>query len=304
VGLSDPLVDADASGANAQIDAGPDDGLPVSLEASIRSYGLRYFKIKLSGNLETDRSRLVRITEILERATGADYRVTLDGNEQFTEMAAFRDFYRSLAGEPRLEPLFGRTLFVEQPVVRKEALTEAARAVIADWSDAPPIIIDESDGALDSVARALSMGYAGGSHKNCKGVFKGLANGCLLARQAADSRTPVIQSGEDLVNIGPIALLQDLTVTGALGIPHLERNGHHYFRGLSMYSHAFQRDVADAYPGLYAESTGGFVTLGIRKGRLDASSLRESGFGIRVGAPLSEMTPLDRWSAESFAVDG
>ena len=37
-------------------------------------------------------------------------------------------------------------------------------------------------------------------------------------------------SGEDLANVGPVALLNDLTVMSSLGINHVERNGHHYFQ--------------------------------------------------------------------------
>ena len=49
-----------------------------------------------------------------------------------------------------------------------------------DWPDRPPLIIDESDGAVGDVPRALSLGYAGASHKNCKGIVKGIANAARL----------------------------------------------------------------------------------------------------------------------------
>ncbi len=58
-------------------------------------------------------------------------------------------------------------------------------------------------------------------------------------------------SGEDLVNIGPVALLQDLTLMGVLGIGHVERNGHHYFKGLSMFSDALQEDILSHHGDLY-----------------------------------------------------
>ena len=60
-------------------------------------------------------------------------------------------------------------------------------------------------GELYSLPQALRLGYAGTSHKNCKGVFKGVANACLLAqlrREHPDQR--ILLSGEDLANIGPV----------------------------------------------------------------------------------------------------
>ena len=50
-------------------------------------------------------------------------------------------------------------------------------------------------------------------------------------------------TSEDLSNIGPIALMQDLAVIGTLGINHTERNGHHYFKGLSGWSDEVQKQV-------------------------------------------------------------
>jgi hypothetical protein len=64
-------------------------------------------------------------------------------------------------------------------------------------------------------------------------------------------------SGEDLANVGPVALLNDLEVMAALGIGDVERNGHHYFKGLSMFPHSVQEKVATVYPGLYTMRDGG-----------------------------------------------
>lgn len=100
-------------------------------------------------------------------------------------------------------------LFVEQPFHRDVVLREDAVGEMADWPDRPPLIIDESDGAIESLPQALRLGYAGTSHKNCKGIV----NVCLLAqRRREQPAQPAILSGEDLANIGPVALLQDLPV--------------------------------------------------------------------------------------------
>src|SRR5438876_991781 len=66
-----------------------DDGRPQSLEACIRAYHLTHFKIKLCGDADRDMDRLLRIAGILE-ATGADYALTLDGNEQYHAVAPFQ----------------------------------------------------------------------------------------------------------------------------------------------------------------------------------------------------------------------
>ena len=98
------------------------------------------------------------------------------------------------------------------------------------------MIIDESDGDVGAAARALAGGYAGTSHKNCKGVIKSIANACLIAhrRRTRPGAARTCSAREDLSNVGPVALQQDLAVVATLGIDHVERNGHHYFRGLSM----------------------------------------------------------------------
>ena len=77
VGLADRLTDADPG-------TDPQDGLPATLEAAIRRHGLHHFKLKLCGQIEADVDRLTRIGEVLQRL-GGDYRVTLDGNETFTD---------------------------------------------------------------------------------------------------------------------------------------------------------------------------------------------------------------------------
>ncbi len=200
--------------------------------------------------------------------------LTLDGNEQYTEVDAFRELWSCLARERRLERLLERLIFVEQPLTRTVALTDSTRNALLSWTERPPIIIDESDASLESLSRALVCGYVGTSHKNCKGVFKGILNRCSLAqRKVVDPAEPVILSGEDLSNVGPVALLQDLAVAASLGIGHLERNGHHYFRGLSMYDEALQHQVLTNHPDLYERHAAGFAALQIENGAVRIDSV-------------------------------
>ena len=290
VGLSDPLCAADIPDAERL-----DDGLPQALEDCIRSYHLNHFKIKVCGQPETDLPRLRELTRVLEANCPAGFHATLDGNEQFADFASFRDFYDRLAADPALPPLFRSLLFIEQPLHRDHALGDVAAAGLREWKDAPPLIIDESDGSLDDLPRALELGYHGTSHKNCKGVIKSLANAALLRVRAPQLSRPPIQSAEDLVNVGPVALLQDLAVIAALGIPHVERNGHHYFRGLSMHRPELQDAILTRHPGLYERHPQGFAALAIHQGQIDLRSVNSAPFGCGLDLDLSAFTPLSTW---------
>jgi hypothetical protein len=141
------------------------------------------------------------------------------------------------------------------------------------------MIIDESEGDLDALPRALAAGYSGTSHKNCKGVFRGIANACLIEqRRRADPSRAWHLSGEDLTNLGPVALLQDLAVAATLGITHVERNGHHYFRGLSEFPAAVQRDILACHGDLYREHRG-YPVVRVEQGKVSTRSVVAAPFG-------------------------
>src|SRR5262249_12479601 len=117
VGLADPLLDADIAAAERL-----DDGLPQALAACVQTYGLRHFKLKLSGALEADLDRLRRLAEVIETHAPADYAFSLDGNEQFRTLADFRSYWDSLGRRAELRNFFAHLLFVEQPFHRDVAL--------------------------------------------------------------------------------------------------------------------------------------------------------------------------------------
>lgn len=285
IGLGDALAPAD-------IPAGErvDDGLPQDLESSIRAYGLRYFKVKLSGLTERDFPRLRELTCLLERETSGQFLVTLDGNENFHDFEVFREFWRQAASEPALRGLWQRILVVEQPVHRDRALSDDAGAALSRWQDCPPLIIDESDGAVGDLPRALQLGYAGTSHKNCKGIVKGIANACLLAKRRTAVQ-PTVLTGEDLCNLGPVALLQDLALMALLGIEHVERNGHHYYRGLSMFPSDWQDAALTAHGDLYARPDQEFARLQIDNGQLRLASINAAPFGVQPSLDPSHFNP-------------
>lgn len=274
IGLSDGLSLGD-------IPAGErvDDGLPQDLENSIREYGLRYFKFKLSADVERDLTRLEELAKVLRRGIAGEYFVTLDANENFGSFEVFRDFWRQASEAPALRELWPRVIVVEQPVHRDQALSDVTGAVLHNWSDRPQFIIDESDGAVGDLPKALALGYVGTSHKNCKGIVKGIANACLLESRRRNGEAAVL-TGEDLGNVGPVALQSDFAMMALLGIEHVERNGHHYYRGLSMWPAEWQNAALAAHEDLYRRHREGFVCLRIREGRVALGSVNQAPFGV------------------------
>ena len=275
VGLGDALTPADIP-ANERVE----DGLPQDVESSIRAYGLRYFKVKIFGDPTRDLPRLRDLNRLLQRATGGDYFATLDGNENFKSFAAFREFWQSASADPDLRDLWRHIIVVEQPVHRDLALADERGTTLHKWVDRPPLIIDESEGALGDLPRALALGYVGTSHKSCKGIVKGIANACLLEHRRRRGER-VVLTGEDLCTLGPVTLLQDLAMMALLGIEHVERNGHHYYRGLSMWPEEWQREVRTTHGGLYAQHPQGFACLQIGAGRLQLNSVNAAPFGVQ-----------------------
>jgi L-alanine-DL-glutamate epimerase-like enolase superfamily enzyme len=275
VGLADPLTAADiAPGTRLG------DGLPQSLKECIRTHGLRHFKIKINGQPDRDIDRLEKIAALLARHAPPDYAFSLDGNESFRSVTTFRDFWTTMIARPGLKEFVRRLLFVEQPLHRDVALDESAGAWRREWPGRPPIIIDESDAEPGSLRRALDLGYAGTSHKNCKGVFKGIANACRIAQLRRERpEAGFLLSGEDLSNIGPVALPQDLAVQAALGIASVERNGHHYFAGLSFWPASWQDDVLALHPDLYTTGAPGWPQLAVVVGKLRLGSVNAAPFG-------------------------
>ncbi len=250
--------------------------LPQDLAANVRRYGLTHFKIKVSGDAARDRERLRAVAAVLD-ADCAAYVCSLDGNEQFPTIESFRAWWEEILSEPALRRMRDTLLFVEQPLARAVSLTEETGAALRAWPSRPRIIIDEADGDLLDARAALDLGYAGASHKNCKGVFRGAANACLFAVRGG------LQTGEDLTNVGPIALQQDLAVMATLGIANVERNGHHYFRGLSMFPRAVNDAVLAAHGDAYEHMTRDCAALRVRGGALHVGSMVDAPFGYGDG---------------------
>jgi hypothetical protein len=298
IGLVDPLTRSDAHEGDPV-----DDGLPESLEEYVERYGLRYLKIKLCNDLEADLERLTSIAGIMRRLRGEDYSVTMDGNEQYSTPAELMELYERIQSTPALETLWKNTLSMEQPINRAQALNPELSVGIRALAALKPIIIDESDAALDSYPQALAMGYTGTSSKSCKGAIKSILNaGLNWLRNGKGERSDYIMTAEDLTTAGMIALQGDLALVATLGINHVERNGHHYYRGLNYLPTSEQLRILEAHPDLYHAFSEG-AAVNIDSGDLNITSLHCPGYGFAIEPDLGSYTPADEWEFSSLGID-
>jgi hypothetical protein len=264
VGLLDPMT---ASDATTRVN----DGLPETLEEAVACYGHRYFKLKVSGHLAADLERLAAIAAVLDRIA-EPYFVSLDGNEQYADMAGVAELWQRMARDRRLARLVASVLFIEQPVTRSHALEQRVEGIER------PLIIDESDDSLEAFPRARALGYRGVSSKTCKGLYRSLVNRARCAAWNAEAGGErYFMSGEDLTVQPGLALQQDLALVSLLGLAHVERNGHHYVNGMAALPQGEQEAFLAAHPDLYERSHGA-VRPRIERGRLAIASLACTGY--------------------------
>ena len=292
VGLIDPITAADVREPVA-------DGLPETLEDYLERDGIGYLKIKVGGALEADLARLEEIAAVLERR---DRRcgITLDGNEQYQTLDDFMALVERIRSAPGLRRLWDQVLFIEQPLDRGFAMAPTVEPALRALGRDKPVIIDEADGWVSAFEEAIALGYRGVSHKNCKGIYKSLHNLALAALyNARRRRAELFLSAEDLSNLPVVPLQADLASVALLGITHVERNGHHYFRGLGHLSEAEKTAALAAHPDLY-ERRGGEVFLRITKGTLACASLQVPGMGFAALPDMAAMTPVEDWNFASL----
>ena len=190
--------------------------------------------------------------------------------------------------------------YIEQPLERSVALDAVQARDIAAVTSRKPMVIDESDGDLDAFSRAVELGYRGVSTKNCKGLFKALANAALARRLSESHGGTFFLTGEDLMNLPVVALHQDLTHVAALGIDHVERNGHHYVRGLGHLSVQERQRLLAEHPDMY-RAAGDSGNLHVVNGSLDIRSLQRPGLGTGDNVDSGAMVPLDDWTFDSLS---
>ena len=280
VGMVDAITAAD-------LVAPVNDGLPETLEQVVQRYGHRYFKLKVGGKLQADIDRLTAIASVLDRLS-QPYFASLDGNEQYPDAAGVSELLGRMRATPALRRLNDSILFIEQPISRLHAMEVDLRSAGLDQ----PVIIDESDGELDTFLQARARGYVGVSSKTCKGLYKSVLNAGRCAQWNAEARREVcFMSAEDLTTQAGLSVQQDLALVNLLGITHVERNGHHYVNGMAAQGRQEQLAFLAAHPDVY-EDTQGAVRLAIRDGRIALGSLAGPGFASGAMPDFSRMTAI------------
>ncbi|GGJ38342.1 enolase-like domain-containing protein [Neoroseomonas lacus] len=282
VGLVDPITAAD------QVER-VNDGLPETVEEVVATYRHSWWKLKVGGNVAADVDRLCRIASVLDRLHG--YHVSLDGNEQYEDAEGVLALWRAMQAEPRLARLNASIAFIEQPVKRARALDGAMGALAA----ARPVIVDESDGPLDAFVQAKALGYTGISSKACKGVWRSLVN---LARcrawNATEAEPRYFMSAEDLTTLAGVCVQQDLALVSAMGLVHVERNGHHFVDGFAGRPKAEAVRFMEAYPDLYADTPHG-PRLAIREGMLELGAVVDAkGLGAAIEPDTAAMDHMPK----------
>jgi len=245
--------------------------------------GARYFKLKLAGNPEADATRLARIGRALAKLP-YDYRVTLDANEQYSDLVSLQDLLDRLR-TGALEPIANRLLYIEQPLPR-----DLTRAVPLGALAHLNFIIDEADDSYNAFPAARSLGYRGVSLKSCKGTYKSIVNATRAAKWST-AREKFFTTGEDLTCQAGLAVQQDLALGALVGLSHMERNGHHYVDGFADTPAEETSAFLAAHPDLYARR-GGQVRLAIHDGDLLTDSLVTRGFAAGAHPRWSTMSPL------------
>ena len=124
LGLADPLTEADRTD-----DPRVDDGLPVSFQACIETYGLRYFKLKIQGKIDLDFERLRAAAAVIRAHAPDDYAFTLDGNEQYKSYADLQTLVAMMSKDKDLTAFLQHLIFIEQPIFRAKALDDESGLV-------------------------------------------------------------------------------------------------------------------------------------------------------------------------------
>lgn len=283
VGLLDPLT-VDQVEADQRVK----DGLPQTLDECIKTDGIRYFKVKISGHVERDVERLARLWDVIVAA--AEPVITLDANGAYSDLAEFKRFIKSLDRDHA--GLFQHIEYIEQPLPRALTLDKSTSAAIREISQIKRLLIDETDGSLNSYRTARSVGYEGTSHQNCKGFFKSLLNHALIIKRPNEGEEDFM-SAEDLQKLPIVPKQQDLATLGILGLDHCERNGHHYNYGLQHLSEADKTNALKLHADLY-ETRGAESFLNIKSGSISCASLQAPGFGIQAEPDWKSMQPMQR----------
>ena len=252
----------------------------------------RYFKLKLNGDPSADAARLIRIGSELAKLPH-DYRVTLDANEQYADLAALGALIDRLDHDDALKPIAARLLYIEQPMPR-DITRQSPLGALANRD----FIIDEADDSYDAFPAARALGYRGISSKSCKGIYKSILNATRAAKWSKAGERFFV-TGEDLTCQAGLGVQQDLALGALIGVTHAERNGHHYVDGFADTPAAEAEAFLAAHSDLYVRD-GNRIRLAIHDGDLLTGSLTSPGFASSVHPYWSGLAPLEQPKARTL----
>lgn len=250
------------------------DGLPESLADAIVNYGLKAFKIKLTGKQFVDIERIRAIAGVLDIMVPS-YMVTLDGNEQFADAEEFAAFWAEMSSDRDLQRFNAAIRFVEQPIARSLALD----CPLGRIGEKVPFEIDESDEDITSFPRAVAIGYRGVSSKSCKGVYRSLLNRARVVKLNGSYSMEAgkyFMSAEDLSAQAGLAVQQDLALASLIGCQTTERNGHHFGEGRPFRSEQEYASYQEEFLNLY-QALPDRLSLRIEEGAIDLTSMFRNG---------------------------
>ena len=98
VGLGDPLTKGDI-----RFGEGLGDGLPETLEDHLLHNGICYLKVKVGNRGLDDIDRLVEISRVVATTGNLNVRYTIDGNEQYSTIQEFMEFWNEVSCHPELK---------------------------------------------------------------------------------------------------------------------------------------------------------------------------------------------------------
>jgi hypothetical protein len=112
------------------------------------------------------------------------------------------------------------------------------------------------------------------------------------AWNAAEGTARYFMSAEDLTTLAGVCVQQDLALVSAMGLVHVERNGHHFVDGFAGRPKAEAVRFMEAHGDLYADTSRG-PRLAIREGMLELGSVVDAvGLGAALEPDVAAMEPM------------
>lgn len=238
-----------------------------------------HFKFRLAGEPERDFSNLLQFAEQVDLQCGRKFSFSLDGNQCYQEAKQLKALWDKIEEDETLKVFFRKLLHLEEPFDSEHCFHNQVLALFAEWPRRPPILLSRLDTHFQSLPQAIAHGYAGTTHEKNKGIFKGIANRCLL--NARKDREPVgkyTMSGENCSLSDPIGFFQDLVIQASLGHTSVSMLDFNLDRPPPEFATLWKK-ASDAYPELFKATDDGSVELNLVDGKLDITCILKNPLG-------------------------